>query len=163
MLLGDLWTADGHNLTRENATARLSAKTAMFPLELAVVIGEGKNQVIEVTDPDCPFCRQSSDYFAGRDDITRYIFLSPLSQIHPHAVAKARYILASKDQELAYEEVFSGKYDSEPPPAVEESGLLKQHQDIVRKVGISGTPHFWINGQYVSGYNPATFKLLLNK
>ena len=163
MFLGDLWTADGHNLTRENATTRLSAKTAMFPLELAIVIGEGKNQVIEVTDPDCPFCRQSSDYFAGRDDITRYIYLYPIDQLHPQAAAKSRYILAAKDQEQAYEEVFSGKYDGQLPPHGEDNGLLQQHRKIVQQVGINGTPHFWINGQYVSGYNPATFKLLLNK
>ncbi len=163
MFLGQLWTADARNLTSESGSKRLSSKLHMFPLELAIKIGDGPNKVIEVTDPDCPFCRQASDYFAGRDDVTRYVFLNPIDQLHPHAVAKARYILASKDQELAYEEVFSGKYDSEPPPTVEASGLLKQHQEVIQKVGVSGTPQFWINGQYVSGYNPATFKLLLNK
>ena len=71
MFFGELWTADARNLTRDRENQRLSSKLEEFPLDQAVKIGDGPNQVIEVTDPDCPFCRQSSDFFAGRDDVTR--------------------------------------------------------------------------------------------
>ena len=163
MFFGELWSADAHNLTRENKDNRLSSKLEDFPLEQAIKIGEGPNEVIEVTDPDCPFCRQSSDFFAGRDDVTRYIFLFPLENIHPHAAAKARYILAAEDSELAYEEVFSGKFDSQPVPEVTDNGRLDLHRKIANKIGINGTPRFWINGQHIAGYNPEQFEKLLNK
>ncbi|MCK4503081.1 MAG: DsbC family protein [Desulfuromonadales bacterium] len=163
MFFGELWTADARNLTRESENKRLSDKLDMFPLELAIKIGDGPNQVIEVTDPDCPFCRQGSDYFAGRDDVTRYVFLYPIDRMHPHAAAKSRYILAAKDQELAYDEVFSGKYDLQPVPVVTDNGLLEQHRQVVGSVGISGTPHFWINGEHVTGYIPAQFDKMLNQ
>ena len=163
IFVGELWTADARNLTQANKDQRLSSKLKSLPLDQAVKIGEGPNQVIEITDPDCPFCRQSSDYFAGRDDVTRYVFLFPLVRIHPQAAAKSRYILAAEDQELAYEEVFSGKYDSQPVPVVTDNDQLNLHREAVRNIGITGTPHFWINGQHIAGYNPQQFDKLLNK
>lgn len=163
MFFGELWTADARNLTQDSKNKRMTSMLKVFPLALAVKIGDGPNQVIEVTDPDCPFCRHGSDFFAGRDDVTRYVFLFPLDKLHPQAAAKARYILAAEDQELAYEEVFSGKYDSQPVPDVNDNGLLDQHRKIAHKIGITGTPQFWINGQHVSGFNPQQFEKLLNK
>ena len=163
MFLGDLWTADGHNLTQENKNERMTSKLKIFPLDQAIKIGEGPNQVIEVTDPDCSFCRHSSDYFAGRDDVTRYVFLFPLEKLHPHSAAKSRFILAAEDPEQAYEDVFSGKYDVQPVPDAPDDGRLALFRDVVRKAGINGTPHFWINGQHVVGYNPQQFDTLLNK
>ena len=163
IFIGDLWSADGHNLTQENKNQRMTAELKLFPLDQAIKIGDGPNQVIEVTDPDCPFCRHSFDYFSGRDDVTRYVFLFPLEKLHPHSAAKARFILAAKDQEQAYEDVFSGKYDNKPVPDAPDDGRLALFRDVVHKAGINGTPHFWINGQHVVGYNPQKFDALLNK
>jgi thiol:disulfide interchange protein DsbC len=162
MFFGELWTVDAHNLTRESKNKLLSSKLSLFPLDQAIKIGEGPNQVIEVTDPDCPFCRQSSDFFAGRDDVTRYVFLFPLDQLHPQAAAKARYILTAEDPELAYEEVFSGKFDSQPVPEVIDNGVLDLHRKVANNIGINGTPRFWINGQHVAGFNPQQFEKLLS-
>ncbi len=163
LLVGEIWSADKHNLTRESKSRLMSAKLDMFPLDKAIKIGNGPNQVVEVTDPDCPFCRQGSAFFAGRDDTTRYVFLYPLGRLHPHAESKARYILSSADPAAAYEEVFSGAYDKKPLPEFKDNGLLEEHRSIVSKVGVSGTPQYWINGQHVTGFNPNSFEQLLNK
>ena len=163
MFFGELWSADAHNLTRDSKDRLMSAKLKNFPLDKAIKIGNGPNQVIEVTDPDCPFCRQSSEFFSAREDVTRYIFILPLDQIHPQAKIKARYILSAKDPELAYKEVFSGRYDLQPPPVVKDNGLSDLHREIARENGIKGTPCFWINGQYIAGYNPPRFEKLLYK
>ncbi len=163
MFFGELWTDNGHNLTRESKSQLMSAKLKEFPLDQAIKIGDGPNQVIEVTDPDCPFCRQSSDFFLGRDDVTRYIFLSPIDQLHPRAADKARYILSAADPEQAYEEVFSGLFDQQPLPPFTNNGRLDHQRQIVKKIGIHGTPQFWINGQHVAGFNPQQFETLLNK
>ncbi|MCD6581607.1 MAG: DsbC family protein [Desulfuromusa sp.] len=163
MFFGELWTDDARNLTRESKNRLMSSKLKDLPLDQAIKIGHGPNQVIEVTDPDCPFCRQSSEFFLGRDDITRYVFLYPLDQLHPQAAAKARYILSAEDQELAYEDVFSGMYDGQPLPPFTDNGQLERHRKIAEKVGINGTPQFWVNGQHVSGFNPQQFEALLKK
>lgn len=163
IVTGELWSSQNRNLTQESKSRRMSAKLNMFPLDKAIKIGDGPNIIIEVTDPDCPFCRKASEFFHQRDDVTRYVFLFPLDRIHPKAAAKAKFILASEDQAASYYDVFNGMYDREMPPALDDKGLLDEHRQIAAKVGINGTPQFWINGQHVSGFNPKQFTALLNK
>ena len=163
MFFGAIWTPEGHKLTQERKDKLREGQQITFPLDQAIKIGNGPNQVIEITDPDCPFCRRSDKYFSGRDDLTRYIFLHPLDNLHPNAAAKARYILGAKDQAKAYEEVFSGKFDSQPVPVTDDHGLLEIHLDVARNAGVRGTPHSWINGEHVIGFNPQKFDELLNK
>lgn len=162
LLTGELWSSSGRNLTRESKARMMSAKLSMFPLDKAIKIGDGPNQVIEVSDPDCPFCRDGSAFFATRDDVTRYIFLFPLDQLHPQAEAKARFILSAKDPAAAYEAVFSGEYDNRPLPDFVDNGLLDLHRQIARKIGINSTPRYWINGKYIAGVNPQEFEKLLS-
>ena len=66
-----------------------AAKLKDVPLDKAVKIGNGRNKVIEFTDPDCPYCRKAAEFFKGRDDVTLYIFFFPLP-IHKDAEAHAR-------------------------------------------------------------------------
>lgn len=162
ILAGEIWNSQGKNLTRESKAQMMSAKLSMFPLDKAIKIGDGPNQVVEVSDPDCPFCRDGSAFFSARDDVTRYIFLHPLDRIHPQAEAKSRFILSAEDQETAYEDVFSGEYDDQPLPEFEDNGLLEVHQQISREIGINSTPRYWINGKYVSGTNLKEFTKLLD-
>jgi thiol:disulfide interchange protein DsbC len=159
---GELWSSAGQNLTRASHARRMTDKLGMFPLDKAIKIGDGPNQVVEVSDPDCPFCRDGSAFFSARDDVTRYIFLYPLDRIHPQADAKSRYILSAADQENAYEDVFNGDYDEQPLPEFKDNGLLDIHRQIVRKVGINSTPRYWINGKYVSGTRLKEFEKLLD-
>jgi hypothetical protein len=114
--------------------------------------------VIEITDPDCPFCRQASAFFSGRNDVTRHIFLYPLSSIHPNAEAKVRHIFCADDRARAYEEAMAGKLDDmkfTPCQNGEADNLLKAHKEIGDRVGVAGTgtPLFLIDGQEVKGIN----------
>ena len=97
ILVGELWSSSGQNLTRESKNQLMTKKLALFPLDKALKIGDGPNQVVEVSDPDCPFCRDGSAFFSARADVTRYIFLFPLDRLHPQADGKARYILSAED------------------------------------------------------------------
>jgi thiol:disulfide interchange protein DsbC len=161
ILVGELWTPDARNLTSESKSKRMSSKIDMFPLDKAIKIGDGPHVVIEVTDPDCPFCRKGSAFFDEREDVTRYVFLYPLTKLHPKSEDKSRYILSDEDPAIAYEEVFSGLYDSDPLPEFEDNGLLEEHRAIIKKVGISGTPQYWIDGEHVSGFNEEKFEQLM--
>ena len=66
--------------------------------------------MIEITDPDCTYCRQASAYLSARNDVTRYVFFFPLP-IHPNAEAKIRHIFCAADRARAYEEAMAGKLD----------------------------------------------------
>lgn len=159
VITGAIWDNEGVNLTEKKAKqvaeARAQANYSMLnaALEKAVKVGSGKNVVIEITDPDCPYCRTMHNYWQSRADVTRYIFLMPIAALHPNAEAKSRYILASADRVKALDEVFSGKFDSTPPEAGDDKGLFGAHRDLIESTGINGTPAFYINGTFVHGAN----------
>ncbi|MCF6179439.1 MAG: DsbC family protein [Geopsychrobacter sp.] len=152
LITGEIWTRDAQNLTRNAQTELMTQKAGLFPLDKALIIGNGPHQVIEVVDPDCPYCREGSAFFTGRKDVTRYIYLFPLD-IHPQAEAKAAFILSAKDPQVAYEDVMGGAYDNQELPPFKDNGRLKIHQELGLKLGIHGTPKYWIDGRFVAGSN----------
>ncbi len=160
LLVGDLWDKDGVNLSKNRLGEIMGERLKELDLDKALKIGEGKNVVIEVTDPDCPFCRKGSAFFASRTDTTRYIFFLPL-KMHPHAEEKARYILSAKNPAEAYEEAMNGKFDKEPLPAFTDNGLLDYHKEATDILGVQGTPNYWVNDTYVSGANLKAIENLL--
>lgn len=162
LFFGELWTKEEKNLTQETKDRLVREKLARLPLDRAVKIGNGPKVVIEVTDPDCGYCRKGSDFLdTVEDQVTRYIFFFPLEQVHPDAAAKCEYILSARDQVRAYKEVMSGKYDKKPLPAFTDKGRLAIHKEVSNELGLRGTPAYWIDGTAVSGANiPAMKKLL---
>lgn len=163
LVFGEIWSKDGKSFTSIAKQKLVSKKITSLPLEKAVKIGNGKNIVIEVTDPDCPYCRKASVFFDKRDDVTRYIFMLPLTQIHPNAEKKSRFILSSKEQIKAYKEVMSGRYDQEGSlPDFADNNLVQEHQKIAAMLGVKGTPNFWINGNHIGGADFAAIEKLLN-
>jgi thiol:disulfide interchange protein DsbC len=167
---GPIVMKGGKNLTEEKYQAleqkRLSAmaqKIKDIPLEKALKIGHGKNTVIEITDPDCTFCRRAAEFFKGRTDVTKYIFFFPLA-MHKDAEPKVRHILCAKDRAKAYDDAMSGKLDDMKLKTCNDSAveaLIKVHRETATKIGVTGTPLFIINGQPVVGANiPQIEKLL---
>jgi len=166
---GSIITADGKNLTQERNREIQGKKLKDLPLEKALKIGSGPHTVIEITDPDCPFCRKTPAFFSGRNDVTRYIFFYPLSSIHPNAESKVRQIFCAEDRAKAYEEAMAGKLDDmkfTPCKNDEVENLVKTHKEIGDRVGVAGigTPLFLIDGQVVNGANiPEMEKILGEK
>lgn len=164
LVFGELWTPEGENLTQAAKDRLAQEKIKDLPLNKAIKIGSGPKVVIEVTDPDCPFCRKGSEYLDKYEkEITRYIFFYPLKQLHPQAEEKARYVLAAGNQVKAFWEVMSGKYDSEPLPDFVDNGDLEIHQEVAAKLQVKGTPAYWVDGTSVSGANIAALEKLLTK
>jgi thiol:disulfide interchange protein DsbC len=167
LIIGEIVTKEKKNLTQARNNELQGNKFKDLPLEKAVKIGSGPHTVIEITDPDCPFCRTASDYFAKRNDVTRHVFFYPLSGLHPNAEAKVRYILCAKDRAKAYEEAMTGKLDDMKftpcDAAAAAAELFKTHKEIGDKIGVGsiGTPLFMIDGQVVNGANiPQIEKIL---
>jgi thiol:disulfide interchange protein DsbC len=152
IIVGEIITKDGRSLTREKQQELLSKnikeKIKDVPLQKALSIGQGKHRIIEITDPDCPYCRKASEFFFKRIDVTRHIFFYPLP-IHPQAKDKVLYIFCAKDMAKAYEEAMTGKLDDmtfkicKDPKALE---LLNIHKDVADRLGVKGTPFFFIDG-----------------
>ncbi len=155
IVLGEIFTKEGKNLTAEARNAIIEKKAASIDTSKAIKIGNGRNIVIEFTDPDCPFCRKSYEYWKSKKDITHYIFLNPVPSLHPKATEKAEWILSQKDKVAAFNDVFSGKLDNTEPRGITEAGknLLREHLQVAAKVHINGTPMFFVNNKFISGAN----------
>ncbi|MBV6342269.1 DsbC family protein [Candidatus Magnetobacterium casense] len=164
LILGELRGKDGKMLTRERKDAISASKVKDLPLDKALKIGKGKNTVIEFTDPDCPFCRKLSEVLSKRDDITRYVFLFPLVQIHPKAMDKAKYILCAEDKAKALEEVMAGKHDDDKFEVCKDEAIEKkvtENLELGASIGISGTPYLVVNGEIVQGADIKRIETLL--
>lgn len=182
LLFGQIVDKDGKNLTGEIQAQlkdefqkiqgkKAAEKLKTMDLSLAVKIGNGPNTVIEFTDPDCPYCRKVDKFFTGRTDVTRYVFLNPIDQLHPQSRAKSVFILSSKDEEKALRDVFTGKYDKAGLPILsadlsaypKESNRLVAGMKIGEELGVQGTPMLFVNGSMVNGADIAKISQLLNK
>ncbi len=164
LFFGDLYSKAGINLTAQRKQDLMADVAKNLPLDKAIKIGSGKKTVVEFADPVCPFCRKAYDYLAGRKDITLYVYLFPLTQIHPQAMALSKYILCSADPGQAYDRVMRGKMDGKNvsnSANCDRGNILSEDMKIARKVGVMGTPAFFINGKFINGANfPLIDKIL---
>ncbi|HTP66265.1 MAG TPA: DsbC family protein [Geobacteraceae bacterium] len=151
LFVGEIYAPPGRSITAERKNEIAARKMKDLPLDKAVKTGSGKTVVVEFTDPDCPFCKRAYEYFKNKPDITRYTFFTPLA--HPGAITKVYYILAAKDREKAYHEMFEGKSAAEPAGGYSEATkkLAQEHLEIGKSAGVTGTPTFFINGTLVVG------------
>lgn len=182
LVFGQIVDREGKNLTapvqnrlkseiQKEQEKKAAAILKTLPLDKAIKIGAGPNIIIEFTDPDCPYCRKVDSFLSKRRDITRYVFLYPLEQLHPNAKLKSIYILKSKNREQAFHDVFSGKYDRAPLPVpgadllqASEAKDLSEGMRIAQNLGVQGTPLLFVNGKMVNGANiPAIETLLKGK
>lgn len=151
IITGEIVGTDLKSRTAERKGQMAAKLVKDLPLDKAVKVGDGKKVVIEFTDPDCPYCRKGSEYFTKRTDVTRYIFFAPLA--HPAAIKKIEYILSAENKAQAYDAMMFGQEIPSTAKAPSEAvkKLAQEHLALARKVGITGTPTFFIDGQQVVG------------
>jgi thiol:disulfide interchange protein DsbC len=154
---GNIFDFQGRNYTREKIEAltneSLGKTLSKLPLDKAITVGKGPVQVIEITDPDCPYCRRASAWLDGRSDVTRKVFFAPMA--HPKAIEKVKVILASKNPEAEYHAYMRGEHDKDTvvPSVTDEKAkaLADEHLKLASDAKVNGTPTFFINGKVVVG------------
>ena len=127
-----------------------------LPFELAIkkVKGDGSRKFAVFSDPDCPYCRRLERDLVKVDNVTIYVFLYPLAELHPKAPEVARAIWCSGERVKAWDEyMLKGVVPKaagtcvNPVDTLVEFGKSKQ---------ISGTPTiFFADGKRVPGAIPA--------
>jgi thiol:disulfide interchange protein DsbC len=166
LILGEIIDRNGTNITVKRRNENIASKSKDLPLDKALKIGNGKNIILEFTDPDCPYCRKASSFLSQKTDVSRYVFFLPLP-MHKDAENKVKYIFCSNDKAKAYEEAMQGKLDSQKyeickKPEIDD--LVRIHKDASKKMGINSTPFFIVNGKSISGANtPEIDKALQQK
>jgi thiol:disulfide interchange protein DsbC len=91
--------------TKENITARawdehqaIDFASLPFDRAIRIVKGNGQRQVAIFADPHCPYCLKLEQNLSDVTDLTVFIFLYPLEDLHPGATERAQAIWCSKDR-----------------------------------------------------------------
>ncbi len=126
-----------------------------LPFELAIkkVKGDGSRKIAVFSDPDCPYCRRLERDMEKVTDVTIYLFLYPIEQLHPKAPAVARAIWCSGDRVKAWDEYMLKGV------APKAAGTCTNPVDKLAEFGkakrITGTPTiFFADGKRVPGAIP---------
>lgn len=155
----------GRNLTKEamdkfiQESFENNAKS--IDKSVAIKFGNGSNEVLEFTDPDCGYCRAAEKMFEENEtkiDATRYVFFTPLDTIHPGASEKAIHVLCSDNPAEEYKKMMRNELMSYPNQCVRGKEILEKHMALSSSLHVSGTPTFYVNGVRYVGINPEIFQ-----
>lgn len=164
LVFGEIYTKEGTSLTRE-AKSRHEASLLSeldLPLDKALKLGDGPKKIIEFTDPDCPYCQAFHQYIGNDPLVTRYVFFTPLRQLHPQAPAKAIHILCAEDREAAFNAVYAQQV-SEYQTCEAGEKLLAVHETASSQVGVTGTPTLLLgDSRLVRGFDKGQVAQWLN-
>jgi len=128
------------NLTEERLAEINAIPWDSLPLNLAIkrIRGAGTRRIAIFEDPDCPYCKTLEQTLSGIDDVTVYVLLYPIDELHPHAVNRSRTVWCAKDRAKAWDDIM--RTGVAPPntstcddPITTIASFAKQHR-------IVGTP-----------------------
>jgi thiol:disulfide interchange protein DsbC len=146
------------NLTELRRDELLVVDFSTLPLDKAIVKvkGNGSRKLAIFTDPDCPYCKQLEKELANVTDVTVYIFLLPLTQLHPDASRKATAIWCSTDRVKAWDDLMQSGKEPGETKAKECATPIADIAKLAQQLNISGTPGLiFSNGKLVPGAVPA--------
>lgn len=88
------------NLTQLRLDDIRAIKFSRLPLDksIKIVRGNGTREIAVFSDPDCPFSKLLLRELYLLDDLTIYVFLNPLLEIHPDALQRSNEIWCSEDR-----------------------------------------------------------------
>lgn len=140
----------------EQKLKKLAFPFEQLPLELAVkkVKGNGARKVAVFSDPDCPYCKRLENDLKKIDDVTIYLFLYPIEQLHPKAPEVARSIWCSSDRVKAWDDyMLKG---TRPKAAGTCDNPVDKIVAFAQSKKINGTPTiFFADGKRVPGAIPS--------
>lgn len=158
-------TTSRRNLTEERRQELLRVRFDALPFADAIKIvkGKGERKLAVFEDPDCPYCHKLEAELAKMDNLTVYVFLLPLDQLHPQASIKARQVWCAPDRAKAWLDVM--RSGALPANKGDCPNPVARIGDLAQKLNIQGTPAIvFENGRLVPGAIPqAKIEELLNE
>lgn len=112
-----------------------------LPLKQAIKIvkGDGKRVFAVFSDPDCPYCRALESTLGNMDNYTMYVFLFPLTELHPNAADHANELWCSGKAASIWHDFMTGKI-SLPPVKGDCKAPLDEIGRFGAALGLRGTP-----------------------
>ena len=141
------------NLTKKRAEEVAFVDFSQIPLTQAIVKvkGDGSRKLVVFSDPDCPYCKQLEKELAFLDNVTIYVMLYPIEELHPDARKKSEAVWCSSDRAKSWDNLML--YGKEPAAAASECKTpLDEIHKVAERLSITGTPGLvFENGKLVPG------------
>jgi thiol:disulfide interchange protein DsbC len=128
-----------------------------LPLDSAIKIvkGNGERKVALFEDPDCPYCRRLEQSMRSMTNLTVYLFLFPLDQVHPHATADSEAIWCSPDRASAWTNWMLNQTAPPKGGSCANDPIQKIH-GLAQSLHVHATPTIFLqNGKRIGGAIPA--------
>jgi thiol:disulfide interchange protein DsbC len=158
LLLGKLVdTRTRRDLSADALDAHNSIDFAKLPFAdaIRIVKGNGTRRVAIFEDPDCPYCLELEKQLRAVNDVTIFVFLLPLEDLHPNATAHARAIWCAKDRGRAWSEWMSER--TAPKGAECASDPLGAIHTLAESLRVTATPTLFLeSGRRLGGALPAS-------
>lgn len=155
LFFGEIYNKEGESLTLKSMQASTEKMLDRLPMDSAIEFGpEDGIEMVEFTDPDCPYCLKYHQVISEKEKelpIRRKLYF--LTGIHPAAEPKMRHVICSEDKEQAYQDAYSRKIH-EWKDCEEADEVLAKHQQVVKGLGVAGTPSFLMDGKIEMGFRP---------
>lgn len=81
---------------------RVDFNSLPFDRAIKIVKGNGSRRLAIFEDPDCPYCQKLETELKDVTDLTLYVFLFPIDDLHPQASLHAKQIWCSADRAAAW-------------------------------------------------------------
>lgn len=159
VLQGTLYdTADQRNLTEERLDRlnRIPFGELLLTEAIKIVRGTGARKLAVFEDPDCPYCRKLElEALPRLNDLTVFVFLYPIEELHQGATGKSVRIWCSPDRAKAWKDaVRDGVVASAPATC---SNPIAAIRALGEKYRIRATPTLvFEDGSRVAGAIPAS-------
>jgi len=100
--------------------------------------GSKKYEFLIFTDPECPYCKITEEYFEDNKNVDLYIIFTPLS-FHKNAKEWSLKALSSKDLKQVLKDLKQGKV---PNVTITQKAKkeLQAMQELASKLKVDGTP-----------------------
>lgn len=157
MIVGNMMdTRTKQNLSSQaiDAHESIDFKSLPFDEAIRIVKGNGARKIALFADPDCPYCQRLEQDMRSMTDVTVYLFLFPLEQVHPHALADAKAIWCSPDRATAWT---NWMVSHTPIPAGGScaNDPIGKVAALAKSLHIHATPTLFLeNGRRIGGWIP---------
>ncbi|KDP87215.1 hypothetical protein CF70_002915 [Cupriavidus sp. SK-3] len=133
------------NLTEARLETLNAIPWESLPLHLAIkrIKGAGTRRIAIFEDPDCPYCKELEQTLSGIDDVTVYVLLYPIGELHPHAADKSKAVWCAKDRAKAWDDIM--RTGAVPPNAGTCDNPIAKIADFAKQHRILGTPTIFLS------------------
>ena len=116
--------------------AKIDPKALPIKDAVTIVRGDGSRKIAIFSDPDCPYCKQLENNIASVTNVTIYLFMFPIDQLHPGAKAKSVGVWCSADRAKAWE----GLMRRSEVPTGDCDNPIDRNVALAESLSINGTP-----------------------